>query len=56
MSRQNRKRQKFNLGGDSDSDKDYNFLTHKGKKLDDLDDFKDKIENSDDEYYEDKDL
>ena len=48
---QTKKKMKFNLLGNDDSDVDYdfNFLSHKGKKLDDLDDFKDKIE-SDDEY------
>jgi hypothetical protein len=30
-------------------------LTHKGKKIEDMDDFKDKIEDSEDDY-EDKDL
>ena len=53
-----RKRNKYNLDLDDDEDEknfDMNFLTHKGKRLEDLDDFKDKIaEDSDD--YEDKDL
>ena len=55
MSRQNRKRMKFQLDGDSDNE-DFNFLTHKGKKIEDLDDFKDKIENSDEDIYEDRDM
>lgn len=40
-----RKKAKFNLGEDSGDDDDYNFLTHKGKKLnlEELDDFKDEI-------------
>ena len=42
-----RKKNKFNLGDESD-DADFNFLTHKGKKIEDLDDFKDKI--SDEQY------
>ena len=50
----NRKRSKFNLEG-SDDDADFNFLTHKGKRIDDIDDFKDKISDSDDDY-EDKDM
>ena len=47
-----KKRSKFLLG-DSD-DEGFNFLTHKGKKIDDLDKF-DKISNSSEEY-EDKDM
>ena len=54
QSRMNRKRSKFNLEG-SDDDADFNFLTHKGKRIDDIDDFKDKISDSDDDY-EDKDM
>jgi len=40
-----RKKAKFNLDNDSGDDDDYNFLTHKGKKLnlEELDDFKDEI-------------
>ena len=44
-----RKRKKFSLEEDSEDDNQgFNFLTHKGKKIDfsQLDDFKDKIENS----------
>jgi hypothetical protein len=55
LTHQTRKRMKFNLGGE-DSDEDFNVLTHKGKKLVDIDDFKDKIDGSDDDCYEDKDL
>ena len=52
----NRKKTKFNLSDDGSEDGGFNFLTHKGKKIDDMDDFKDKIDDSDAEYYEDKDL
>ena len=48
---------KFNLDNeDGESDTNIDFLTHKGKKLEEMDDFKDKIEQSDDDLYEDKDL
>jgi len=41
---------KFNLQNDDDeSDTNFDFLTHKGKKLEDIDDFKDNIDNSDDD-------
>ena len=47
---QTRKKTKFNLDdNDSDDSRDFNFLTHKGKRIEDVDDFKDKIENSDDD-------
>jgi hypothetical protein len=49
MARQNRKRMKFNLDGETGNEDDFNFLTHHGKKIEDLDDFKDKIDDSDDE-------
>lgn len=42
LSRQTRKKQKFNMD-DSDEEEAINFLTHKGKKLDELDDFNEKI-------------
>ena len=47
---QTRKKTKFNLDDDNESDdsRDFNFLTHKGKRIEDVDDFKDKIEDSDD--------
>ena len=47
-STQTRKKTKFNLDGESDDSRDFNFLTHKGKRIEDVDDFKDKIEDSDD--------
>ena len=49
---------KFNLDNDEDGESDTNvdFLTHRGKKLEELDDFKEKIDNSDDDVYEDQDL
>lgn len=43
---------RFNLDGDSDGELD--FLTHKGKKIEDMDDFKDNIEDSDADLYTDK--
>jgi hypothetical protein len=50
VTRMNKKRNKFLLDGDeSDEETGFNFLTHGGKKIEDLDDFKDKIQNSDDE-------
>lgn len=49
LARQNRKRMKFNLDGDDSDDANFNFLTHRGKKLEELDDFKDKIDDSDDD-------
>ena len=43
---------KFNLG---DSDDEVDFLTHKGKKLGELqDDFKDEVVDSDQDFYQDK--
>ena len=50
------KRKKFQLGEDSDEADNFDFLTHGGKKLEELDDFKDKINESDDELYKDKDM
>ena len=48
---------KFNLDNESgESDTDFNFLTHKGKKLEEMDDFKDTVDQSDDDLFEDKDL
>jgi len=40
------------LDDDNDEDENFDFLTHKGKKLDlaNADDFKDEISQSDDEY------
>jgi hypothetical protein len=52
----NKKRKKFQLGEDSDEADNFDFLTHGGKKLEELDDFKDKINESDDDLYEDKDM
>ena len=46
---QTRKKTKFNLDNDSDDSRDFNFLTHKGKRIEDVDDFKDKIEDSDED-------
>mmetsp|Transcript_36848 Transcript_36848/g.56409 ORF Transcript_36848/g.56409 Transcript_36848/m.56409 type:complete len:304 (-) Transcript_36848:350-1261(-) len=48
-----RKKNKFNLG-DSDDDTNFNFLTHKGRRIEDFDDL-DKVSNSSDEY-EDRDM
>jgi len=57
LSRLNRKKAKYNLDdGGSSEEENFNFLTHKGKKLEELDDFKDQVNDSDAEYYEDKDL
>jgi hypothetical protein len=53
-----RKRNKYNLDlEDDEEERDFNmnFLTHKGKRLEDMDDFKDRVNDSSDEY-EDKDL
>ena len=52
----NRKKTKFNLSDDGSEDGGFNFLTHKGKKIEEMDDFKENIDDSDAEYYEDKDL
>lgn len=51
-----RKKTKFNLDDEGSDDEGFNFLTHKGQKLDELDDFKQEVPDSDAEYYEDKDL
>lgn len=51
-----RKKQKFNLNDDENSDGvEINFLTHKGKKLEDIDDFKDRISNDSADQYDNKD-
>ena len=55
LSRMTRKKTKFHLGDESDDDDNFNFLTHKGKKIEELDDFKDKISDDSDDY-EDMDL
>ena len=51
-----RTKKKFNLDDDSDENENIDFLTHKGKKLDlaNVDDFKDDISKSDDEYPQDE--
>jgi hypothetical protein len=47
---QTKKRKKYNLDlDDEDEDLDLHFLTHRGKKLEDLDDFKDQIQDQSDE-------
>lgn len=56
MARQTKKRMKFNLDGDDSDDANFNFLTHRGKKLEDMDDFKDKIQEDSDDVFDDKDL
>ena len=40
------------MDDDNEEDENFDFLTHKGKKLDlaNADDFKDEISQSDDEY------
>jgi len=56
LARTTRKKTKFNLDEDGDEG-NFDFLTHKGKKIEDIDDFKDRISNdSDAEYYEDRDM
>jgi hypothetical protein len=53
----NRKKTKFNLSDNGSEDGGFTFLTHKGKKIEELDDFKEIINDSDaEEFYEDKDL
>jgi len=52
----NRKKTKFNLDNEGSDEGEIDFLTHKGRKIEDMDDFKDKIDDSDDDLYEDKDL
>jgi hypothetical protein len=51
----NRRRTKFNLD-DGSEEENMDFFTHKGKKLEDLDDFKDKISNDSGDQYEDRDM
>ena len=53
----NQRKAKFNLDNESD-DEEINFLTHKGKRLnmDEVDDFKDKLSQSDDGDYSDRDM
>jgi hypothetical protein len=50
-----RRKTKFNLDEGSE-DENLDFFTHKGKKLEDLDDFKDHISNDSGDDYEDKDM
>ena len=52
---QTRKKMKFDLL-DDDEDQDIDFFTHRGKKLEDIDDFKDKISNDSGDDYEDRDM
>ena len=54
----NKRKSKFNLDGDSDGEEELNFLTHKGRRLDidKIDDFKDKISNSDNDNYSDDEM
>ena len=44
---------KFDL---DDDEEPIDFFTHKGKKLEDLDDFKDKISDDSGDQYDDKDM
>lgn len=51
-----RRKTKFNLDDGGSDDENFDFFTHKGKKLEDLDDFKDRISNDSGDQYDDKDM
>ena len=51
-----RKTAKFNLSDDEGDNDAFNFMTHKGKKIEELDDFKEQIDNSDGDEFDDRDL
>ena len=51
-----RRKTKFNLDDGGSYDENFDFFTHKGKKLEDLDDFKDRISNDSGDQYDDKDM